>query len=96
MAQNIAAPRALRNDALPALEIVYVGLDNLRSAARKVRRIDPAHVRQVAATISALRFCVPVIIGKISVVIDGEVRLVAVKHLGLDRAPCVRIDHLSD
>jgi len=53
-------------------------------------------VREVAATISTLGFCVPILIGKDNVVIDGEVRIEAAKLLGLDRAPCVRIDHLSN
>ena len=96
LAAPAAAPRALRNDILPHLEIVYVPLGELRSPARNVRKIDPAHVREVAATISALGFCVPILIGKNNLVIDGEVRLEAAKLLGLDRAPCVRIDHLSE
>jgi DNA modification methylase len=91
-----AAPRALRNDVLPTLEIVYVPLEDLRSPARKVRKIDPAHARDVAGVMSELGFCVPVLVGKSNVVIDGEVRLEAAKLLGLRRAPCVRIDHLSD
>jgi ParB-like nuclease domain len=69
-----AAPRALRNDVLPQLQIDYLPLEELRPASRKLRKLDPAHVRNVAATISALGFCVPVIIGKNNVVIDGEVR----------------------
>jgi ParB/Sulfiredoxin domain len=81
---------------LPTLEITYVPLENLRSPARKVRKIDQAHARDVAAVISELGFCVPVLIGKNNVVIDGEVRVEAAKLLGLSRAPCIRIDHLSD
>jgi ParB-like chromosome segregation protein Spo0J len=78
---------------LPALETIYVLLEDLRSPARKVRKLDPAHVRDVAAVMSALGFCVPVLIGKNNVVIDGEVRIEAAKLLGLGRAPCIRIDH---
>jgi DNA modification methylase len=96
LAAPAAAARALRNDVLPHLEIVHVPLGELRSPARNVRKIDPAHVREVAATISALGFCVPILVGKDNVVIDGEVRLEAAKLLGLDRAPCVRVDHLSE
>jgi DNA modification methylase len=95
LAESAAAPRPLRNDVLPQLEITYVPLGELRSPARKVRAGDPAHVREVAATISALGFCNPILIGKNNVVIDGEVRLEAAKLLGLGRVPCVRIDHLS-
>jgi len=96
LAAPAAAARPLRNDVLPPLEIVYVPLGEFRSTARKVRKIDPAHVREVAATISALGFCVPILISKNNRVIDGEVRLEAAKLLGLGRAPCLRIDHLSE
>src|ERR1019366_8956244 len=92
LAAPAAAPRALRNDVLPPLEVTYVPLDELRSPARKVRARDPAHLRDVAATISALGFCVPILIGKNNVVIDGEVRLEAAKLLGLSHVPCIRID----
>ena len=71
-------------------------LEDLRSPARKVRKLDPAHAREVATVISELGFCVPVLIGKNNVVIDGEVRIEAANLLGLGRAPCIRIDHLSD
>ncbi len=96
LAASGAAPRALRNDVRPLLVIVDLPLDELRSPARKVRKIDPAHVREVAATISALGFCVPILIGESNRIIDGDVRLEAAKLLGLGRAPCLRIDHLSD
>jgi DNA modification methylase len=96
LAAPAAAPRALRNDVLPPLEITYVPLDELRSPTRNVRARDAAHVREVAASISALGFCAPVLIGKNNVVLDGEVRLEAARLLGIGRAPCVRIDHLSE
>ncbi len=95
LAASGAAPRALRNDVLPPLEVVHLPLDALRSPARNVRTSDPVHLREVAATISALGFCVPVLVGKNNVVIDGEVRVEAAKLLGLSNIPCVRIDHLS-
>ena len=96
LARPSARARPLRNDVLPTLEITYVPLENLRSPARKVRKIDQAHARDVATVMSELGFCVPVLIGKNNVVIDGEVRVEAAKLLGLSRAPCIRIDHLSD
>ena len=64
LAAPSAAPRALRNDVLPPLELVYVLVDDLRSPERKIRKLDPAHVCDVAATISALGFCVPILLGK--------------------------------
>ena len=36
------------------------------------------------------------IVGKDNIVIDGAIRVEAARLLGLGRAPCVRIDHLSE
>jgi len=88
--------RSLKEEVLPELKITVVPLQDLRSPARNVRALDPAHVREVAAAISALGFCVPLLIGTNNTVIDGEVRLEAAKLLRFDRAPCLRIDHLSE
>jgi len=91
-----AAPRPPRNDLLPTLAIDYLPLADLRPPPRKVRKLDPAHVREVAATMSALGFCVPVLIGRNNVLIDGVARIEAARLLGLGRAPCVRVEHLTD
>ena len=84
-----------RNDILPRLELSYVAIADLRPSARKVRKLDPAHVREVASSISALGFCVPLLVGRDNEIINGEVSYEAAKQLGLDRLPCVRIGHLS-
>jgi DNA modification methylase len=91
-----AARRPMRNDPLPPLELETLPLDQLRQPTRAVRVSDPAHVREVAGSISALGFCDPVLIGKNNVILDGVVRVEAAKLLGLDRVPCLRVDHLSD
>jgi hypothetical protein len=64
--------------------------------AREVRKLQPAHVQQVANAIGALGFCAPILIGRDSVVLDGAARVEAARSLGLERVPCVRIEHLSD
>jgi hypothetical protein len=90
-----SAARPRRNDILPRLELSDVRIADLRSLPRKVRKLDPAHVREVVASISALGFCVPLLVGRDNEIIHGEVRYEAAKQLGLDRLPCVRIGHLS-
>ena len=90
---STARPR--RNDILPRLELSDIPIADLRPSARKVRKLDPAHVREVASSISALGFCVPLLVGRDNEIIDGEVSYEAAKQLGLDRLPCVRIGHLS-
>jgi DNA modification methylase len=90
---SVGRPR--RNDILPRLELSYLWLEQLRPSARKVRKLDPAHAREVASSISALGFCVPLLVGRDNEIINGEVSYEAAKQLGLDRLPCVRIGHLS-
>jgi DNA modification methylase len=84
-----------RNDILPALTLDYLPLADLKPAAAKLRRLDPAHVREVAASIARLGFCDPLLIGADGELIDGEARFLAAGQLGLDRAPCIRVGHLS-
>jgi DNA modification methylase len=90
-----SAAQRRRNDMLPRLELSYLRLEELRPAGRKLRKLDPAHVQEVASSIGLLGFCDPLLIGRNNELIDGETRYEAAKQLGLDRVPCVRIDHLS-
>ena len=85
-----------RNDMLPSLKIEPYAVDALKSHARKLRKSDPVHVREIADSISTLGFNVPLLIGKDNVVVDGEARLQAAKLLGLSSVPCIRVDHLDE
>jgi DNA modification methylase len=87
--------RAHRNDILPRLDLSYVRVADLRPSSRKVRKLDPAHVREVACSISALGFCDPLLVGRDNELINGEARFEAAKQLGLDLVPCVRVGHLN-
>ena len=75
--------RPRRNDILPSLQIVPCPVDALKSHVRKLRKSDPAHVREIANSISTLGFNVPLLVGKDNVVVDGDSRLEAAKLLGL-------------
>jgi ParB-like nuclease domain len=65
--------RTRRNDVLPRLELSYIPIGDLRPSPRKLRKLDPAHVREVASSISALGFCVPLLVGSDNEIINGEV-----------------------
>ena len=84
-----------RKDLLPRLDLLYLPLSDIRPSSRKLRRLDPAHVREVAAAIAALGFCDPLLIGRGAELLHGEVRYEAARQLVLDRVPCIRIDHLD-
>lgn len=95
MSRPGSTARGARNDILPLLELVRIPIDDLKTTQRKVRKKDPAHVCEVAATISALGFCDPVLVGKGNLVLDGEIRVDAARLIGLTSIPAIRIDHLS-
>jgi len=87
--------RPRRNDILPSLQIEPCPVDALKAHVRKLRKSDPAHVREIANSISTLGFNVPLLVGKDNVVVDGDSRLEAAKLLGLSSVPCIRVDHLD-
>ena len=96
LAAAAAACSARRNDILPPLELIYMPLDQLRPAPKKIRKLDSAHVREIAGAMAELGFCDPILIGKENVVLDGEARLEAAKLHGLDRIPCIQVGHLNE
>ena len=96
LAESSSPVRAPRNDLLPRLDLAYLLLEDLRMPVREVRKLDPAHVREVANSISTLGFCAPILVGKDNLVIDGAVRVQAARLLDLGRAPCIRIEYLSE
>ena len=60
-----------------------------------MRKIEATHVREIAAAISHLGFCDPVLIDEQNGVLDGVIRVEAAKLLGLSHVPCIRANHLS-
>jgi DNA modification methylase len=93
-AEKGSSPR--RNDILPSLKIEPYLVDVLKSHVRKLRKSAPAHVREIANSVSKLGFNVPLLIGNDNVVVDGDSRLEAAKLLGLSSVPCIRVDHLDE
>ncbi len=96
LAAPAAAPRARRNDLRPTLELVEVPINVLRYPARRLTKVDPALVAEVAGSISELGDIMPILIGRDNLVLDGRVRVDAAKLLGLDTIRCIRVDHLSE
>jgi DNA modification methylase len=95
LAEPGAASRPPRNDILPKLEFTTRPLGDLSLPKRNVRALPEAHVREIAASISAFGFNVPVLIDQNGQVIDGAVRIEAAKMLGLCEVPCVVAAHLT-
>ena len=89
------APRLVRNDLVPKLALIECAPADLVVSERNVRKVEAAHINEVAAAISSVGFCDPVLIDERNIVLDGVVRVEAAKLLGLTHLPCIRTDHLN-
>ena len=85
-----------RNDVRPALRIESYPTSALKPHSRRLRKSDAVHVREIANSISALGFNIPLLVGQTNVVIDEESRLEAARLLELSSVPCIRVDHLNE
>jgi DNA modification methylase len=95
LAEPGAAPRPPRNDILPKLEFGLRSLSDLSLPKRNVRALTQAHIREVAASIGAFGFNVPVLTDPNGEVIDGAVRVEAARLMGLSQVPCIVAAHLT-
>jgi hypothetical protein len=73
--------RLIRNDLVPKLALIERAPVDLVISARNVRKVKPAHLREVASAISSLGFCDPVLIDERNTVLDGVVRVEAVESI---------------
>lgn len=90
-----ATDLAKRNDLCPELTLVTRSISDLIMPKRKVRKQSQSQVEQVAAAIQTSGNCDPVLIDHHNNLIDGEVRLLAHKLLGLTTVPCIVVSHLD-
>jgi ParB-like chromosome segregation protein Spo0J len=86
----------MRNDVLPTLQIESYPTSALNSHSQRLRKSDTVHIREIANSISAFGFNIPLVVGKSNVVTDGESRLEAARLLGLSSVPCIGVDHLNE
>ena len=85
----------VRNDLSPNLQLEYRSPASLYPANRRVRRSSANHVESICRSVSAMGFCLPVLITSDGTIIDGHVRWEAARRLGMETVPCIVIDHLS-
>ena len=78
------------------LAIVYQPIADLELNPRNPRTHSPRQIRQIARSIEAFRFNVPVLIDAERRVIAGHGRLMACRLLGWTEVPTISLEHLSD
>lgn len=71
-------------------------IDRLIPSARNARTHSEAQVAEIAGSMSAFGFIVPVVVDQEGGIVAGHGRLLAARKLRLERVPVIIVDHLSE
>jgi ParB-like chromosome segregation protein Spo0J len=93
MAQNIRKRAA---DSGPPLAVVWRRIEALRPDPANPRSHSPKQVRQLARSIAAFGFNVPILVDRTLRILAGHGRLLAAQDLGWREVPTILLDHLSE
>ena len=77
------------------VSIVYRSIEQLTPESANPRLHDKKQVRQIANSIEAFGFNVPILIDREGKVIAGHGRLLACRELGITEVPTLCLDHLT-
>lgn len=79
------------------LEIVYLDPHDLTPYENNTRKHTPEDIDQIKASIQADGFNDPIgIWGENNLIVEGHGRQIAALEMGLDKVPCIRLDHLTE
>ena len=79
------------------LEIIYLPPENLSPYENNARKHAPDDIEAIKKSILEDGFNDPVgIWGDQNTIVEGHGRQIAAIELGLEKIPCIRLDHLSD
>lgn len=78
------------------LSVSYLSTSQLRVNPCNPRIHSQKQIRQIARSMEAFGFNVPILIDRNSVVVAGSGRFEAAKEIGLAEVPTIRLEHLSE
>src|SRR6266705_1702800 len=78
------------------VDISWIALDKLTPNRRNARTHSKKQNRQIADSITAFGFLVPILIDEDGVIIAGHGRYAAAKLLGLKEVPTIKVQGLSE
>ena len=81
---------------LGRLIINYLALSALVLDPRNPRRHSPRQIRQIARSIEAFGFVVPILVDCHNRIVAGHGRFLAAQFLGLIEVPVIRLEHLTE
>ena len=82
--------------AFSGIAVVYVALNLLSPDPRNPRRHSDRQIKQIARSIAAFGFVVPILVDGDNRIIAGVGRFLAARFLGLAEVPVIRLEHLTE
>jgi DNA modification methylase len=89
------AGNARRNDLLPDLAVREYEIENLRAPSRRTRKNNPGQIERIARSIAEFGFSQPILI-RDGQVLDGWLRVLAAKELGMRAVRAIDCTHLDE
>ena len=79
------------------LTIEVLKIDDLKPYAKNAKKHPKKQIEKIANSIEAFGMNDPIgIWGKDNLIVEGHGRVEALKQLGYDEVPCIRLDHMTD
>lgn len=78
------------------LQIEYIEVGKLKPYERNNKKHTDEDVSEIAKSIEKYGFNDPIGLYGKNIIVEGHGRLEAAKKLGLEKVPCVRLDHMTD
>ena len=78
------------------ITVQWIAIDAIKPNARNARTHSKKQIRQIADSITAFGFLVPILIDQGGLIIAGHGRYAAAALLGLQEVPVIRVEGLSD
>jgi len=92
--KQVSLVSASQENIVPTIE--WIAVDALKPNARNARTHSRKQIRQIADSIAAFGFLVPILVDEGRVVIAGHGRYAAAKLLGLKQVPAIEVRDLSE
>lgn len=79
------------------LEVIYLSPHDLKPYDGNARKHNPDDIEQIKESINIDGFNDPIgIWGDENIIVEGHGRQIAAIEMGLEKVPCIRLDHLTD
>lgn len=78
------------------LQLEYIEVGKLQPYERNNKKHTDEDVSEIAKSIEKYGFNDPIGLYGKNIIVEGHGRLEAAKKLGLEKVPCVRLDHMTD